>query len=160
MTGPQTADGRLIAGRYRLLSSSGERGLGTIWLAFDEALDREVILDEIELPQRLSRARRAEIRAGLLRAARLASRLEHAAAAKVHDVLEEQGRIWVISEQVPGHPLAELLGEGPLPPRMAAEIGGELLGALVAAHAIGLLHGDVRPDNVWITDEGRVALTG
>ncbi|MQA95524.1 MAG: hypothetical protein GEV11_13050 [Streptosporangiales bacterium] len=160
VTGPQTADGRLIAGRYRLLSSSGERGLGTIWQAFDEALDREVVLDEIVLPQRLSRARRAEVRAGLLRAARLASRLEHPAAAKVHDVLEEQGQIWVISEQVPGHPLAELLGEGPLPPRMAAEIGGELLGALVAAHAIGLLHGDVRPGNVWITDEGRVALTG
>src|SRR5690606_31540783 len=78
----------------------------------------------------------------------------------VYDVATEDGRPWIVMELVRGLSLAEVLeAEGPMSPARAAGIGAEVLAALRAAHAAGVLHRDVKPANVLIANDGRVVLT-
>ncbi|MEV0847927.1 serine/threonine-protein kinase [Streptomyces sp. NPDC049954] len=150
---------RRVGGRYRLLSRLGHGGMGTVWRAHDEIVDREVAVKEPRLPEHLSEAERQTAYLRMQREARAAARIDHPSVVTVHDVVEEEGRPWVVMELVRGQSLGDRLGEGTLDPREAARIGLDVAGALEAAHQRGVLHRDVKPDNVLLSPEGRVVLT-
>ncbi|MET7387457.1 serine/threonine-protein kinase [Streptomyces sp. NPDC005529] len=151
--------GRLIAGRYRLLSKLGHGGMGTVWRAKDETVDREVAVKEPRVPDHLPERERANVYERMRREARAAARLDHPAVVNVHDVAVVDGQPWIVMELVSGRSLGDALQEGTLGVREAARIGLEVLGALEAAHAAGILHRDVKPDNVLLGRHDRVVLT-
>ncbi|MGW0223071.1 serine/threonine-protein kinase [Streptomyces tendae] len=151
---------RVIAGRYRLLSPLGEGGMGTVWRARDELLRREVAVKEVRAPAGLPQADVGRMYARLEREAWAAARISHPNVVTVYDVATDGGRPWIVMELVRGLSLADLLdSEGPLEPGRAALIGAEVLAALRAAHAAGVLHRDVKPANVLLANDGRVVLT-
>ncbi|MDT0460426.1 serine/threonine-protein kinase [Streptomyces sp. DSM 41527] len=151
--------GRLVAGRYRLLSRLGHGGMGTVWRARDEIMDREVAVKESRIPDHLPERERDGVFERMRREARAAARLDHPAVVNVHDVAVEEGQPWIVMEFVQGRSLGDALQEGTLGTRDAARIGLEVLGALEAAHAAGILHRDVKPDNVMLGRHDRVILT-
>jgi serine/threonine protein kinase len=151
---------RVVAGRYRLLSPLGEGGMGTVWRARDEVLHREVAVKEVRAPAGLPDAEVGRMYARLEREAWAAARVAHRNVVTVYDVATDDGRPWIVMELVRGLSLADLLdAEGPLEPRRAARVGAEVLAALRAAHAAGVLHRDVKPANVLLANDGRVVLT-
>ncbi|WP_368397046.1 serine/threonine-protein kinase [Streptomyces sclerotialus] len=155
-----TGDGRMLADRYRLLAELGRGGMGAVWRARDELLDREVAVKEVRAPRELPAREERLLYARLEREARAAARIAHRNVVTVFDVVTEGGRPWIVMELVRGLSLAETLeAAGPLPPRRAAAIGAEVLAALRVAHAAGVLHRDVKPGNVLLADDGRVVLT-
>ncbi|MFE7073332.1 serine/threonine-protein kinase [Streptomyces sp. NPDC057620] len=151
--------GRLIADRYRLLDKLGHGGMGTVWRAKDETVDREVAVKEPRIPDHLPERERANVSERMRREARAAARLDHPAVVNVHDVAVVDGRPWIVMELVRGRSLGAALQEGTLGAREAARIGLEVLGALESAHAAGILHRDVKPDNVLLGTGDRVVLT-
>ncbi|WP_149551649.1 serine/threonine-protein kinase [Streptomyces marokkonensis] len=152
--------GRLIAGRYRLLAKLGHGGMGTVWRAKDETVDREVAVKEPRVPDHLPERERSNAFERMRREARAAARLDHPAVVDVHDVAVVDGRPWIVMELVQGRSLGAVLqDEGTLSAREAARVGLEVLGALEAAHAAGILHRDVKPDNVLLGRHDRVVLT-
>ncbi|MFJ4783118.1 serine/threonine-protein kinase [Streptomyces sp. NPDC088794] len=158
--GPQEpGTGRLIAGRYRLLAKLGHGGMGTVWRAKDETVDREVAVKEPRVPDTLPERERSNAFERMRREARAAARLDHPAVVNVHDVAVVDGQPWIVMELVHGRSLGDALQEGTLDAREAARVGLEVLGALEAAHAAGILHRDVKPDNVLLGRHGRVVLT-
>ncbi|MDT0405508.1 MULTISPECIES: serine/threonine-protein kinase [Streptomyces] len=151
---------RVIAGRYRLLSPLGEGGMGTVWRARDEVLHREVAVKEVRAPAGLPASEVERMYARLEREAWAAARITDRNVVTVYDVAAEDGRPWIVMELVRGLSLAEVLdAEGPLAPPRAAHVGAEVLAALRAAHAAGVLHRDVKPGNVLIANDGRIVLT-
>jgi hypothetical protein len=144
----------VVAGRYRLTARVGRGGMGTVWAATDELLHRQVAVKELH-PQSGSQHDRA------LREARSVARIRHPHVVVVYDVVEEDGRPWIVMELVDGRSLADILREdGPLAPREAARVCAAVAGALLAAHAHGIQHRDVKPANVLIDRfTGRVVLT-
>src|SRR5450755_697823 len=152
--------GRVIAGRYRLKGPIGRGAMGTVWRAWDEVLDREVAVKELRISDGLDPDERAKAYQRTHREARTAARLSHPGLVTVFDVAEEDGRPWIIMELVEGSSLDQIIEQdGPLPPHRAAEAGRQLLSALATAHAAGVLHRDVKPSNVLLTDGGRAVLT-
>ncbi|MEV8537480.1 serine/threonine-protein kinase [Streptomyces sp. NPDC051572] len=157
--GEQVRDGRLVGGRYRLLERIGSGGMGTVWRAFDELVDREVAVKQPRLPGDPEDEEFQRAAHRLYREARAAARVDHPSAVAIHDVVIEDELPWIVMELVRGESLHELLGRGPLAPAEAARIGRAVLGALRAAHAVGIVHRDVKPANVLLGPHDRVVLT-
>jgi eukaryotic-like serine/threonine-protein kinase len=154
-----SADRRLVAGRYVLGGSLGRGGMGTVWRADDVLLGRPVAVKEVELPGGPPGADRVAVGGRALREARAAARLNHPGAVTLHDVVEADGRLYLVMELVDAPTLRELVERsGPLAPAAAARVGLELLAALDAAHRAGIVHHDVKPANVMVTADGRVKL--
>ncbi|WP_033280076.1 serine/threonine-protein kinase [Streptomyces sp. NRRL F-525] len=157
--GEQVRDGRLVGGRYRLLERIGSGGMGTVWRAFDELVDREVAVKQPRLPGDPEDEAFQRAAHRLYREARAAARVDHPSAVAIHDVVIENELPWIVMELVRGESLHERLGRGPLAPADAARIGRAVLGALCAAHAVGIVHRDVKPANVLLGPHDRVVLT-
>ncbi|MEU5534581.1 protein kinase [Streptomyces sp. NPDC020362] len=152
--------GLLIAGRYRLVDSIGSGGMGRVWRAHDEVLHRTVAIKELTAALYVSDSDQAVLLARTRAEARAAARINHSAVVTVHDVLEHDGRPWIVMELVEGHSLADAVKErGRIEQREAARIGLWVLRALRAAHSAGVLHRDVKPGNVLLGQDGRVLLT-
>ncbi|GIH60579.1 hypothetical protein Msi02_13960 [Microbispora siamensis] len=157
--GAPEGQGRLVGRRYRLLSPVGRGGMGMVWHAHDVLLDRDVAVKELLLPFGLDNAGAQTAHRRMLREARSAARLSHPGIVTVHDVVEEDGRPWIVMELVRAWSLEQAVRQsGPLPVVQAAEIGIRVLDALRHAHAAGILHRDVKPGNVLLTAD-RVVLT-
>ncbi|MEU8383517.1 serine/threonine-protein kinase [Streptosporangium sp. NPDC048865] len=153
-------DTRVLAGRYRLLNPLAEGGAGTVWLATDETLGRDVAVKEVRLPPDLDPVRRQEVFASAIREANLAARLKHPSIVTVHDVVVDRERPWLVMELLSGTSLERtVLDRSPLPAHQAARIGVGILSALGAAHAAGVVHRDVKPGNVFLTRTGKAVLT-
>ncbi|MEW2283652.1 serine/threonine-protein kinase [Streptomyces sp. NPDC047841] len=152
--------GLLIAGRYRLADSIGSGGMGRVWRAHDEVLHRKVAVKELTAALYVSDSDRGVLLARTRAEARAAARINHSAVVTVHDVLEHDGRPWIVMELVEGASLADTVKErGRVEPAETARIGLWVLRALRAAHSAGVLHRDVKPGNVLLGADGRVLLT-
>ncbi|WP_055546729.1 serine/threonine-protein kinase [Streptomyces sp. NBRC 110028] len=152
--------GRLIAGRYRLAEQIGRGGMGTVWRAEDELLDRQVAVKQLHVSPHLSEEELTTMHERTRREARSAARITHPNVVVVHDVVDDGGLPCIVMEYVPSTTLGDLLKEGgTLSPEETARIGRGMIAALRAAHEAGVLHRDVKPGNVLLGANGRVVLT-
>jgi serine/threonine protein kinase len=125
--------------------------MGIVWRAHDQVLDRKVAVKEVLLDAAIDDYEVANSRQRTKREAQTAARLSHPNIVTVHDVTEEDGRPWIVMELIPSRSLDGVLtSQGPLTALRAGRIGEQLLAALTAAHAAGVLHRDVKPSNVLI----------
>ncbi|HEY3682602.1 MAG TPA: serine/threonine-protein kinase, partial [Streptosporangiaceae bacterium] len=153
-------DGRVIAGRYRLTRAIGRGGMGVVWAAADLRLGREVAVKELLVNPGISDDQNTTLLHRALREGRIAAALDHPSVVTVYDTFLFDDRPWIVMELLRGASLAQLVARsGPLTPERAAAVGVPLLGALRAAHTAGIVHRDVKPGNVLLTDDGRVVLT-
>jgi hypothetical protein len=136
-TGP-----RLVLGRYRLERRLGAGGFGVVWLGWDEKLEREVAVKAI--PREDGSGERVE------REARAAARLNHPGIVAVYELSWDEHDVYLVSELVRGRTLAELVRAGAIADRDVARIGVALCDALDHAHARGVIHRDVKPQNVMV----------
>ncbi|GAA0407445.1 hypothetical protein Acor_69060 [Acrocarpospora corrugata] len=151
--------GYQLAARYRLVQPVGRGGMGTVWRARDELLDRDVAVKEVRLPLVLDEELRAELCARTEREGRATAMVAHPSVITVFDVITEDDRPWIVMELLKAESLEELVKNGgPQDPQRVAEIGRQVLGALRAVHAKGILHRDVKPSNVLVTED-RTVLT-
>ncbi|MFC5953581.1 serine/threonine-protein kinase [Streptomyces pratens] len=151
--------GRLIADRYLLHDILGRGGMGTVWRAHDQLLDRQVAAKELHIATDGDEDHRVRLRRAV-REARAVARVPHPHVVGVHDLVEYEGRLWIVMELVQGPSLADRVARsGPLTPQRTATLGLQLLGALRAVHDAGTLHRDVKPANVLLRPDGGAVLT-
>ncbi|NJQ07027.1 serine/threonine-protein kinase [Streptomyces lonarensis] len=151
----------LLAHRYRLGALLGRGGMGTVWRATDEKLGRQVAVKELRLSSVIDDAERRRLITRTLREARAIATIRGRGVVTVFDVVDEGDRPWIVMELIEGRSLADVIREdGPLTPRRAAEVGLAVVDVLAAAHRAGIVHRDVKPSNVLVSDvDGRVVLT-
>ena len=150
----------VVAGRYQLTEKVGSGGMGVVWRGYDELLRRHVAVKELHFPPDMSPDERERLARRTLREARAVAAVDHPNAVRVFDIVEQDGRPWIVMEYLDGSTLTDVIRErGPLPADEIIHIGQALLNALEAAHSAGVLHRDVKPSNVMIAPDGRVALT-
>jgi len=141
-------------GNYEIIDKLGEGGMGEVWRARDERLQRMVAIKILppDVAGDLSRRARFEQEARALGA------LNHPNIVSIYDVGQDDGRAYIVSELVEGESLRALLDRGPLPVRKAIEIAVQMAGGMAAAHALGIVHRDLKPENVMLTRGGQVKL--
>ena len=134
--------------------------MGTVWEGTDELLGRPVAIKEVRFPDQVGDRESAELKERTLREARVTARLNHPNVITTYDVVEDDGRPYIVMELLTARSLGSVVrDDGPLPPRRVAEVGLDLIGALESAHRQGIVHRDVKPSNVLVTQDGRAVLT-
>ena len=147
--------GSRVGDRYRVLAPLGAGGMGVVYRANDEKLGRQVALKTLP-PERVGDAK---ARARLQREARSAAALEHPGIAQVYDVGEtDDGGAFLVMELVRGRSLRELMRTGALDREETLEVIAQIAAALDHAHRSGVIHRDIKPDNVMVRDDGRAVL--
>ncbi|MDX2704538.1 bifunctional serine/threonine-protein kinase/glutamate ABC transporter substrate-binding protein [Streptomyces sp. PA03-6a] len=149
----------LVDGRYELRRQLGRGGMGVVWEAYDNRLGRQVAVKELLFRGALDPETQAQWVERARREAQAIARIGHEHVVAVHDVIEADGQVWIVMEQVNPHSLADQLREqGRIPALQAARIGLEVLRGLRAVHAAGVLHRDVKPHNILFRRDGRAVL--
>ncbi|MBW2526024.1 MAG: phosphate/phosphite/phosphonate ABC transporter substrate-binding protein [Deltaproteobacteria bacterium] len=138
-------------GPFEVRELLGTGGMGEVWLAHDAMLHRDVAL-KVLADDQLG----ADAQARLIKEARAASALDHPGIVQVHQLGHDCGRLFIAMEYVAGRTLAELIDEGPVKPAKVVDIVRKVADALGAAHEAGIVHRDVKPENVMVRDDGRV----
>ncbi|MCX4880564.1 serine/threonine-protein kinase [Streptomyces sp. NBC_00847] len=145
--------GHEVAGRYRLQDPIGQGGMGVVWRAWDETLQRHVAV-KCARPGDETAAKR------LQGEGRYAARLHHPNIVPVFDFVEDGSVCWIVMEYVPSRSLAQIMADdGPLTPGEAGSVGCQIAAALAKSHAAGVVHGDVTPENILVTTDGVARLT-
>jgi serine/threonine protein kinase len=156
----ESQEGRVLVGRYRIQRLLGRGGMSSVWAAHDEVLRRDVAIKEIVPPFDLSPAQRELIRQRTIREVGRSAQIAHPSVVTVYDVIEEQGRPWIVMQLLRAQSLADRLAErGRLTPTAAARIGVDVLEALQAAHALEVIHRDVTPRNILLPEGGPAVVT-
>jgi eukaryotic-like serine/threonine-protein kinase len=140
-------------GPYRIEERLGRGGMGEVYRAFDSRLHRPVALKRVHAAGDVGLARHR-----FQREARAMAQLSHSAVVQVHDWVEGESEDWIVMELVDGRPLRELLAAGPFAPAEAIRIGRGIAAGLAAAHGAGLVHRDLKLDNVMMTPTGEVKI--
>ena len=150
------AQARVLNGRYRLVYQLGVGGMGSVWLADDQLLERSVALKELlprtglgDLPARRARA---------VQEARAMARVRHPAIVPIHDVFFIDEDPWIVMDYVSGRSLSDMIKQQTLDERSIARIGLHVLRGLVALHRAGVVHRDVKPANILVADDGSIFL--
>src|SRR6188768_999042 len=149
--GDDPALGKVIAGRYRLEARIGEGGMGIVYRA------RHVLIDRVVAVKLIRPDLRGEthLRAWMLREARAANRVDHAHIIDIHDIGEtDEGALYLVMEFLIGTPLSNELAKGPMPLHRAVDIIEQMTAALSRAHDLGVVHRDLKSDNILLTARG------
>ena len=155
--GPQV---RLIANRYAVQREIGRGGMGVVWLAEDQMIGRKVAVKELHLPEGVPAEERSVVEQRVLREARTAGRLNDPGIVTVYDVVQENGGTFIVMELLEAPTLSDVVRQqGALPPDQVLRVATQLLSALEAAHAAGVVHRDVKPANIMLLRNGHVKLT-
>ncbi len=140
--------GKVIAGRYRLESRLGEGGMGVVYRARHVLIDRVVALKVIRPDLRSER----HLREWMVREARAANRVDHAHIVQIHDIGEtDDGSLFLVMEYLTGVSLASQIAKGPMPVPRAVDILEQMCAALARAHDLGVVHRDLKADNIMLT---------
>src|SRR3954451_17362915 len=151
-----TAPGARVARRYLLRSRLGGGAMGAFWLARDELLGRDVAVKQVLIPVGSDPEATDGHRESAMREGRIAARLTHPHAVSVYDMVDDGGTPWLVMEYLPSRSLAQVLTErGTLPVQQVAQIGAQVADALIAVHAAGVIHRDVKPGNILIGEGDR-----
>jgi serine/threonine protein kinase len=135
-----------LLGNYRLIEKIGAGGMGEVWKAEDTRLGRTVAIKI--LPQAV--AADGQSIARMKREARTAAQLYHPNIATIHAFEEAEGRIFIVMELIPGEPLTSLMRRGPIPEADVCRIARNVADALAEAHDKGVVHRDIKPDNIIV----------
>ncbi len=141
-------------GRYVIIGRLGAGGMGVVYAAYDPELDRKVAIKLMYAEQDGARARRGQ--ALLLREARALAKLSHPNIVAIHDVGVYAGQVFVAMEFVAGRTVRRWIEEAPRAWQTIVDLFVQAGRGLMAAHAVGLVHRDVKPDNLLVGDDGRV----
>jgi serine/threonine-protein kinase len=143
-------------GRYRILEEIGRGAMGRVYRALDPLIERELAIKTLnpDLPAEAF----AEVRERFLREARSAGKLSHPNIVIVHDVGEQDGEAYIAMEMLTGRPLKDLMGQ-PLAAETAAQLAAQVADALHHAHTNSIVHRDVKPANIVVSDSGLAKLT-
>ncbi|WP_146057399.1 serine/threonine-protein kinase, partial [Streptomyces sp. SM12] len=156
------ADSTLIQGRYELLEQIGRGGMGEVWRARDQALDRQVAVKCLKpLGNHHEEPVLTGLRERFRREARVAAGLQHRGITVVHDFGEYDGVLYLVMEMLEGRNLSELLAErdaAPLPEPQIADIAAQVSAALDHTHRQGIIHRDLKPANVMLLPDGTVKI--
>lgn len=139
--------------KYKLLRPLGEGGMGRVFVAYDEKLEREVALKALHAGHRLSAGHRARF----LREARLLSKLDHPNICRIYDHVQDEQSDYLILELVKGRDLEQRRARL-MPERQVLELAEALLDALAQAHAANVVHRDLKPGNLMIADDGTLKI--
>lgn len=132
--------------------------MGTVWLARDQLLDREVAVKQVVSTEGMSEESADNIRQRAMREGRIAAKLSHRNAIAMHDVALDRGEPWLVMEYLPSRSVAEILHDtGTLSITEAAQIGAQVADAMTEAHAAGIVHRDIKPGNILIATGARIA---
>jgi TolB-like protein/tetratricopeptide (TPR) repeat protein len=141
-------------GRYRVLDKLGAGGMGVVYKALDQRLDREVAIKVLpeEVADEADRVARFELEA------KAVARLDHPNILAIHDFGTEGGVAFAVTELLVGENLRETIVSGTLTPRKVLEVGQQIATGLAAAHEKGIIHRDLKPENIFLTTDGRVKI--
>src|SRR3984957_7068684 len=143
--------GRVVAGRYRLEARAGEGGMGVVYRARHVLIDRVVALKLIRPDLRGE----THLRTWMLREARAANRVDHAHIIDIHDIGEtEEGELYLVMEYLVGTSLSSELARGPMQLSRGVDILEQMCAALARAHDLGVVHRDLKSDNILLTTRG------
>ena len=140
-------------GPYQVQSLVGSGSMGEVYRARDTRLDREVAIKVIR-----STDSTEDVRRRFLQEAKAVSALNHPNIVTIHDVGEEAGILYIVTEYIHGVPLRETIRRGALPIRTVLDFGIQITDGLAAAHEAGIIHRDLKPENIMVTNEGRAKI--
>jgi|GEM_PF-3363659 len=147
-----------LIGPYEIRGELGRGAMAVVWRGYDPAIGRDLALKEPKIDDSLDPATREELVSRFIREGKTAGRLNHPGIVTIYNADVYDGRPVIAMELIEGETLSELMRRGRLPLGAAVSIAEQLLDALAYAHERGVVHRDVKPDNVFITNEGRVKL--
>jgi len=148
-----------VAARYRIIRQIGSGGMGRVYLARDNLLEREVALKELRIPEHLSEEEKREMRERFQLEARAAASLSHPHIVTVHDIISSGDRYFIVMEYLNGKTLGDILSERAFTQEELLSIAPMLCDALGYAHSHGVIHRDVKPDNIFALENGNVKIT-
>jgi serine/threonine protein kinase/tetratricopeptide (TPR) repeat protein len=155
---PEADLGPNLTGRslshYRVSEKIGEGGMGEVYRAFDDHLQRDVAIKVLPAGTLADQASRKRFHKEAL----TLSRLSHPNVATIHDFDSQQGVDFLVMEYIPGTTLSEKVAAGPLPEKEVLRLGVQLAEGLGAAHEHGVVHRDLKPGNLRLTDDGRLKI--
>src|ERR1700691_5331646 len=140
--------------QYEIVRKLGAGGSGVVYLANDLSLQRPVVLKIL----RTGALSAEQLRTTILREARLASAIEHPNVCAIYEVGETGDEGYIVMQYVPGQSIDQLIARGPATPQLLLSVGIQIADGLQAAHALGIFHRDLKPQNVMLTEGGLVKI--
>jgi len=145
-----------MAARYKIIKEIGRGAMGRVYQAHDTVLDRDVALKELVAPDYLSIEEKLDLRERFRLEARAAARLSHPHVLTVHDIISSGDRQFMVMEYLEGKTLREILAEKVFSPEEVLSITPMISDALGYAHSNGIIHRDIKPDNIFALESGNI----